>query len=680
MPSLIPKELSFIDSFRIGKNSIENASWLLSQFSDDFWICEFGKSRKLVDFRLLIDDGSLLTHPKNCELLVSIKKFLCLQTHPLTTGAVVVATKTALLRVSVALHVVDYFLLRSAQFEISNHGFQLVTANEIISLVDKITKDRNIKTQIYDPKNFILQYLGQVQVAQCDMESMRFDYPDLFEIDSSDELALCPEQTLVARVWLMKNGYYVQGSNGSNIDYRRRVSRTRLLDQLIGPRVLTKLRFLELSLPGLDIMPSRWYAQELIAVPVSNLEEDERPSSGYVAMYLGAIRSMGIARKHGVNLISDSALAGLNAGDLLVKERAKESARFTTLPFKIANQLLSGAIAFYLEYGEQIVDYYLALAQDGRHPRTLAVPVPAKLQKLGILKWRSMADTPDQFFYELRHAENLHNMIEVLWGAIAVIVNSLMARRLSELKDLTADSIVEKQGMFFLAFDQRKENVVEQRKRSLRPMPALAAEALTLLSQFSRKLAHLGYQNEEKLFEMPLSAWSGSLPYYGTCQPDFARCFNRFCDYIETGLDELGRRYYVRTHQLRRNFAMIFFWKGSHGGVEVLRYFLGHSKPAQTYRYVTEAVSGKILRRVKASIATDLIKVDNTATAALAKLICDRYSLNLNDLHILPDRDVVYYVEDLMASGEAEIEPEFFNGPDGEDYRILYQIRKIKVN
>lgn len=677
MLSLIPKELSFIDSFRIGKNSIENASWLLSQFSDESWICEFGKSRKLVNFRVLIDDGSLLTHPKNRQLLVSIKKFLCLQTHPLTTGAIVLASITALQRVSVALHVVDYFLLRSAQFEISKHGFQLITANEIISLVDKITKDRNLKTQIYDPKKLILHHLGKVQVAQCDMESMRFDYPDLFEIDPSDELALCPEQTLVARVWLMKNGYYVQSSSG--IEYRRRVSRTRLLDQFVGPRVLTKLRFLELSLPGLDITPSRWYAQELTAVPVSNLEEDKRPSASYVALYLGALRSMGIARKHGVNLISDSALAGLNAGDLLVKERGKESTRFTTLPFKVANQLLSGAVAFYLEYGEQIVDYYLALAQDGRDPRTLAVPVPTKLQKLGILKWRSMADTPDEFFYQLRHGENLHNMIEVLWGAIAVIVNSLMARRVSELKDLTADSIVEKQGMFFLAFDQRKENVVEQRKRSLRPMPALAAEALTLLSQFSQKLTHLGYQNKGKLFEMPLSAWSGSLPYYGTCQPDFARCFNRFCDYIETGLDEFGRRYYVRTHQLRRNFAMLFFWKGSHGGVEVLRYFLGHSKPAQTYRYVTEAVSGKVLRRVKATIAKDLIKVDHTATAALAKLICDRYSLNLNDLHILPDRDVVYYVEDLMASGEADIEPEFFHGPNGEDYRILYKIKKIKA-
>ena len=69
-----------------------------------------------------------------------------------------------------------------------------------------------------------------------------------------------------------------------------------------------------------------------------------------------------------------------------------------------------------------------------------------------------------------------------------------------------------------------------------------------------------------------------------------------------------------------------------------------------------------------------MIKADHSATEGLAQLICQRYNLSLNDLHILPERDVVDYVEDLLASGEAEVEPEFIEGPEGEEYRILYKV------
>lgn len=98
-----------------------------------------------------------------------------------------------------------------------------------------------------------------------------------------------------------------------------------------------------------------------------------------------------------------------------------------------------------------------------------------------------------------------------------------------------------------------------------------------------------------------------------------------------------------------------------------------------TYYYVTESIPGKILRRVKATVAKDMIRADHEATAGLAQLICARYGLTINQLHILPERDVVDYVEDLIASGDAEVEPEFIEGPHGEEYRIIYRIMdKVK--
>ena len=183
---------------------------------------------------------------------------------------------------------------------------------------------------------------------------------------------------------------------------------------------------------------------------------------------------MRVARQHGVELVPDHALAVLDEVAMLCKERTKERSRFTTLPFEVANSLFGKAIEFYLEYGAELVDYYLALAATGDDIRELPVHIPDKLKELGITNWRPAVDMPEEFFAQLRDGRNLYNMLEVLYGAIAILVNTLMARRASELEDLTEGSIVADAGWFFLAFNLRKANVLEHRQRTLRPLPLSA--------------------------------------------------------------------------------------------------------------------------------------------------------------------------------------------------------------
>jgi integrase len=670
----LPDELGFINLFRLDRNTLEHASWRISAFELDVWECEFGKKRTSIDFRKTLDDGCLLTDRKHEALLFNIKQFLCLQTHPALTGNIVLAPETAYSRVVTALHTLDYFLLRCDQFAIAEHAFRLVTANDVMAFIDVLTSRRSLKDAIYEPKPRILQHLSNVSVSECDFALTRAANPSLFELAEGEESDLPPDQTLIARAWLKLNDCYAKGKTGWVTEYRYRVARKRLLAKVIGKYVLADLKFDRLKLRGLDVAPSRWFMQELPAVPVSDFEDDERAAVEYVGRYLAVLRSMHIAQQHGIFLIADHALAALEGAEILLKERTKERQRFTTIPFSIANDLLSKSVSFFLEYGEPMVDYYLALARQGGNLLEMACPIPPKLAALGIRTWRSDASTPEEFFRQFRRGECLLHMLEVLIGAVAIIVNTLMARRVSELEELTAESIVEEHGSYFLAVYLRKANVGVHKKRVLRPLPGIAAEALLLLAKLSRTLQTLGYPTQGRLFEVPYSAWNSAQVSFGNSQPDLRRCFNRFCDFYQTGQDEQGRRYYVRAHQLRRNFAMLFFWKGSFGGIEVLRYFLGHSKPSMTYRYVTEAVSGKVLRRVKATVAKDLIKVDHPATQDLAQLLCDRYGISLNELYILPERDVVDYVEDLMVSGEAAVEPEFFNGPNGEEYRVLYRV------
>lgn len=676
MVKTLPEQLNFINKFRVSHRSLEEATWRTNAFSDNIWHCLFGTTSRTIDFHKILNDGSLLTAPNHHQLLVSLKRFLCLQTHPLLTGAVVVNSTTAARRVMWALHIIDYFLLRSGQFRIAEYGFGQVSANDVVGLIDVLTENRRPKESIYEPKRCLLEHLESVRITPQDLKQVRKSSPGLCELEPGLDLVFSPEQTIAARVWLKLNDYYVDGRDQHVTEYKYRVSRTQLLNSIIGQKVLAPLRFMQIALPGLDVAPSQSFRKELSAVPVSNLDDDDRASEELIMDYVSVLNSMRLARQHGIEMLSESALAGIDMATVLLKERTKARARFTTLPFDLANNLLGKSLAFYLDFGEPLVDLYLSLAREGKHPSSLCEPISEKLRQLGISTWQIETDKADEFFAELRRGSSLFNMLEVLWGSIAIIVNTLMARRLSELEDLTAASIVRQGNAFFLATNQRKRNVLDHRERILRPLPTIAAEALNLLAKVSRTLQELGLPNDGKLFEMPYSAWNKRGPNYGTCLPDLARCFDRFCDYHQTDVDEFGRRYYVRAHQLRRNFAMLFFWKGSFGGIEVLRYFLGHSSPAMTYRYITEALSGKVLRRVKANVAKDLVRRDHAATEELSHLICERYGLTLNDLHILPERDVADYIEDLMISGEAEIEPEFFNGPKGEEYRIVYKIKR----
>lgn len=673
MRSQLPDALSFIAKFRQSPETFEEASWRENGFEDDVWHCRFGKLRFDIDFRVLLDDGSVLTSPQRRPLLRDVKRFLCLQTHPVLTGGRNQKETTKRQRIAFALQILDYFLLRSDRFKVSKKGLSYVTADDVTSLVEILTERRRVKESIYEPQRRIVEFLRGVSTPRMKVIETAREQPELFVASFQVEgTTMLLPQLFRARAWLHRNGYYYPQKKVTDFAYR--VVRTRLLDTVIGHRVLSGLKFDELILDDFDVAPVQLFHREMKAVPVTNLGDDDRASGELVASYISILESMRVARANGINLLTHEALAGLEQSALLRQERTRARGRFTTLPFEVANSLLGDAIGFFFEYGEELVEYYLACARSGCDVRFLPIEVPPKLGKLGIQAWRTEASTPEQFFIELRRGANLLNMLEVLYGAVLIIVNTLMARRRSELLELTKQNIVKSSMGYFLSFKLGKASVGEHNSQASRPLPDVAAKALMLLGRMTTEIGEMGYQTSPYLFAAPYSAWHQNAPFYAMVEPDLTRYLDRFCDYFQVACDEKGRRYYVRLHQLRRNFAMLFIWYGSFGGIEVLRYFLGHINPAHIYRYITESISGKALRGMKAVAAKRLITVDHSATEALAAFICRRYQITMDDLHILPEADVIAYVEELLETGEAEIEPEFFQGHDGQQYRFVYKV------
>lgn len=679
MRNALPEELSFISEYRRSYSSFTVARWLLSRFEEPVWNCRFGKSNITINFALTLSDETRLTDASNLSLLNCIKRFLCAQTHPSVIGGKTFTPETEKVLVTRAIHSVDYFLLHGC-FTSKKSGFRALSKNDIYGFLETISSHRLIKASIYEPVDRVLAFLRTVEMRSAELDVLQKRQPRLFDtVDCDLPEGIDDGRVQLARAWLFKNGFNT--TSKPNEPFKYCFSFARLLDYLIGKRVLDSLQFRSISFEYLNFSPRELFIREYRAVPVQFSVEDDRAGFEYVMSYLQVLRVMDCANDSGISLVDEDALSVLNEEELLNNGLLKQKGRFTTLPFEVANRSLGKAVEFYLEFGEALVDQYLMLAEKNWQGNEFDFSLPEPLRRLGVKRFENVETDRQNFFVNLREGSSLYQMLQVLIGAILVLVNTLMARRASEIRKLTQESIVRDGNQFFLAFDLSKATVGPLKKRSVRPLPIIAAKALMLLERLNQELRKNGYESTQTLFfNLPLTQKQNFIPY-GSSKPTetwLNLCLNRFCDYIETPLDTMGRRYYVRPHQLRRNFAMLFFWRGSFGGIEILQYFLGHQKPSFTYRYVTESLSGKVLRQVKAQVATELIKTHSVKTEPLAELICERYGVSLEKLYILPENDVTAYVEDLLMAGEAEIEPEFAEGPDGEEYKIIYKVRALK--
>ena len=99
----------------------------------------------------------------------------------------------------------------------------------------------------------------------------------------------------------------------------------------------------------------------------------------------------------------------------------------------------------------------------------------------------------------------------------------------------------------------------------------------------------------------------------GFSQPtsySYNRNLDFLCDYIQTPINKKGERYYIRQHQLRRFFAMLFFHSASFGGLETLQWMLGHTDIEHLWNYITETLDGTVLRGAKAQFVAQSLVLD----------------------------------------------------------------------
>jgi len=138
----MPHELSFLNAFFVdATRKLQRADWLRSSFHDNIWRYNFDyKQDKTLNWNVDLEDGSTLTDRKNTELLTGLKYMLTSATEKVAGGgADSNSIKSQAINFARAIHVIDYLLLHSAEYELSTYGLAGLSSNNLKSILTTLT-------------------------------------------------------------------------------------------------------------------------------------------------------------------------------------------------------------------------------------------------------------------------------------------------------------------------------------------------------------------------------------------------------------------------------------------------------------------------------------------------------------------------------------------------------------
>ena len=200
-------------------------------------------------------------------------------------------------------------------------------------------------------------------------------------------------------------------------------------------------------------------------------------------------------------------------------------------------------------------------------------------------------------FTLLRDNKYFYDLIKVYYGCVQIVIGSLMARRQSELASLTVGQCIDENTSSLVFKQSKSSNGIFGTKNTLYlPIDKLGIEMIKNIEKI-----HIS-EKGLPLFSLPqiknIFTFKKSLD-----NTSYSENIDFFIDYIQ-GKSVNGKRFYIRQHQLRRFFAMCFFWGSGFGSLDTLRWFLGHTNVEHVYHYITESTSGEVLSNVKTQFLT----------------------------------------------------------------------------
>lgn len=694
---LLPPELAFLSPLlRSPGEEYRTAVWLLSDFDDPVWqySFEYKKSPKELDWNVPLSDGSSLLDAKNKSTLDGFKYFLTSSTRNDSDSGETNDLKGQQARQFWrACHIVDFLLLNDARYKISTYGLAGLTGGNLIEVLDTLVKNTSVSESVYNWTSTLRNYCKNLlnETSEEDILKTLNDRPQLLilthEQKDEDELGIPFELIPPIRACLYINNMY----GSPQVDYGYQPNTIKLSEVLYPNSLWGKSQAKTVHhILGFNDDVSM-FTREHPAIPAHTGANTIMRDQTYFD-YRASLYNLGTLHEIGLPAPQSSALVEANA----YTPKLGEKGRFRTVPSEIVFKSLRHAIEFHIEHGEEIVKGFCRIALEcqkrGVTPSTLSESevqhiVGPKLVDFGVRQLsmssrvidsktlrESIKGDKSEYYSNLRKNVGLYELLATYVGGIQLTVGVLMARRVSELFSLKADKCLSICGDW-LYFGNAKstKNLFGHRRTEARPIEPIARDMIKNLIKMQKVLKRIGYiKSYHTLFALP--HMRGTRGLVDTSNAGYNRNLDMFCDYFEMPLNDQGQRWYLRQHQMRRFFAMLFFYCGSFSNIDTLRWMLGHTDIKHVYNYITESTGGAILASAAAQHAAENIHLGNTENFKdLVELIKKHYKTE--NYTLIAASALEDYIRDLIDEGMVEIEPEFFTDADGTHMKIVSRVK-----
>lgn len=718
--------------------------WLESSFPENKWVLTLSKIPRTIHWdTVYLDDGKKLTDTKHQKLLNSFKYWITAADNPLENGGKVISPTTASNKVIKVIALINAVLLHSKELKLAKYHLLNVNDDFWLNILTKYAEHGSFQG-VYEVDKHTKMLLDSASqsISDTDAQAFKEKFPYITQDIAQDESSLSLTEREKVCAWLFEQGYY---HVGEGIKYTG--SSTLLGELLFKGRML----YHNINFPN--------YAELHLKAPNRNSEyravENRDASTGSnqktISAYIDAIRLIHVNLER-EDAASPSTLSErVSSGHISQLVSLKRAGRTRTLQptfvFKLIRQCYEFAKGYLPteEGSTTLLDETLTLLSKARSKsaannsntlrpsensrsrneklyremsgserchwfKTEAINcLNSEYLKKGIKQVQGFADSTENRHERIRANESLFDLFSVLQGAIQVLVGAIMARRQDELIKLKPHGNLSpnvnpfsREGAkteYNLTFKVKKTGSKEVNATIERPIPLSIARFIWQLEQFNIKASEL------YLCKGKLSLFNNLNSNYSQLSQVTSVTYNAhldaLCDYLETDLVEYDngeyRRNYVRQHQLRRFFAMAFFWSKGFDGMDALRWMLGHSDMEHLYHYISESETGAVLNGAKASVIVRGV-VDPTSELAklegieeIRKIIAERLTGDsstpitiesvseaaedyddesyLTVPHISQlqkEQDIETEIIQLLEDGRITLEPEFFTIEDAD--------------
>lgn len=642
--------------------------WLQSDFSAPQWMLSLRKTDTTIEWSsVTLDDGLNLTHPKHEKLLNTFKYWITAIDNPYENGGKLISKNTVSAYLDYVWSMINVILLHSEDLKLSKYHLTKVSEDFWLSILHNIVSSGSLMQGVYRYTNRFKGLLEQSINSVDDESATQFanQYPflkrDMLAEDQTFYFSV--QQRIKACYWLHQQGYYHTQSQG-HVHQRPQGNTTVIREKLYDGRVIPrKLKF--------PLFEELWIEEPKRATEfraIANKNDDKGFNEDALKPYIIAIKL--INTTHGRNDCSQlpiDSCRNLNSTRIGDLSTFKKAGRTRTLPPKMVFNLIRQCYELIKENQKIILDSVLRVLIEGQHKSIKSrsnpnykctnqkgynpeIPstergaflkydalefVEERLIKLGVNTISAFEVKLENRHQKIRNNESLFDLYSILMGSTQTLVGAIMGRRQDELISLKSHGNLHPkidpfsdEGLktnFELVFKVKKTGIggLNGTNSTIkRPIMNSIARFIWTLEQFNIKARELGVVEGKLSLFNKLDRIRFRLSKVEVVT--FNKNLDEMCDYFETDLVQYEngeyRRNYIRQHQLRRFFAMCFFWSKGYDGLDSLRWMLGHSDLEHLYHYISESETGAVLSGAKASVIVKGIKDKSSELANMENI------------------------------------------------------------